>query len=226
MSVDLRARCALFFVAALLLVARASGCGLQVPKRGQGSLVELRGGASAGTPLAQAVTGEATDESLPPSSSFSVHSRKPSLFNWGRLRFVEHGFRRALSLLIRDPDVLRLVAKALHWTFWFTAILCAAGTAGLDTKPILSLLSVSLVTVGFAAKDVLNSLFAGILLVVQRPFRRGDTIALLGHKGIVMDISMKYVRLRCGRSDALLPVALVINAPIVIESVAVVSYKK
>ena len=140
-----------------------------------------------------------------------------SLINWDRFRFMEYVFRGPLSLFLQDPDALRLVSKGLSWAFWVAFLLSLFGTAGFDTKPILSLLSVSLVTVGFAAKDVLTSLFAGIMLVAQKPFKRGDQITLLGYKGVVVAVDVKYVRLRTGKSDILLPVGLVVNAPITVD---------
>lgn len=153
----------------------------------------------------------------PPLAHAQPSSAGRSLINWDRFRFMEYVFRGPLSLFLQDPDAIRLVSKGMSWAFWVAFLLSAFGTVGFDTKPILSLLSVSLVTVGFAAKDVLTSLFAGIMLVAQKPFKRGDLISLLGYKGVVVAVDVKYVRLRTGKSDTLLPVGLVVNAPITVE---------
>lgn len=143
--------------------------------------------------------------------------RRPKLFN---MRFMEFFFRRLLSFLIRDPDLLRIIAKGLHYIFWSTIFLSGIGTMGIDTKPILSLISVSLVTLGFAAKDIINTLLAGVVLLITRPFARGMVISVNGHKGKVMEINLKYVRLQNikDKAEILLPVSLVYNAPIVIEA--------
>jgi len=177
------------------------------------------GGISAATTAASAAA-TPINSSAESSTYSSAAAPRQSLLNWGRLRFMEHFFRRALSIAINDPDALRLAAKALSWTFWLTLSLSVIGTLGLDTKPILSLLSVSLVTVGFAAKDILTSLFAGVMLIAHKPFKRGDTVSLLGHRGVVLSVDVKYVRLRSGKAEMLLPVSLVVNAPVVVECAA------
>lgn len=144
----------------------------------------------------------------------------PRLFS---LRFVEFFFRRCLSLVIKDVDALRIAARVLHYTFWVMVSLSAAGTLGLDTKPMLSLLSVALVTLGFASKDVLVTALDGALLLIARPFSRGQMVSVtLGgqaHRGVVQEISFKYVKLlNDKKQQVLLPVSLVYNSPIVVES--------
>jgi len=137
--------------------------------------------------------------------------------------FFESVFSRLLSAVISDPDVLSLVAKLSLGMFWVSLGLTALGTAGVDTKPFLSLISVCLVTFGFAAKEMLGSLFSGTLLILQRQIKRGDTITCLGFKGVVTEITSKYVRLRDLRdnrkkSEILLPSGLVGSSPIVVET--------
>lgn len=121
--------------------------------------------------------------------------------------------------MIGDPDALRVAARILHWTFWVLMGLSAAGTLGIDTKPVLSLLSISLVTLGFAGKDVLVTALDGMLLLVARPFTRGQTVTLQGgHRGVVQEISFKYVRLVNDKKQAVLvPVSAAFNNPIVVE---------
>ena len=136
--------------------------------------------------------------------------------------FFESVFSRLLSVVISDPDVLSLVAKLSVGMFWVSLGLTALGTAGVDTKPFLSLISVCLVTFGFAAKEALGALFSGTILILQRQIKRGDTITCLGFKGVVTEITSKYVRLRDLRdnrkSEILLPSGLVGSSPIVVET--------
>jgi len=176
------------------------------------------GGAPSSAAQAQSASPTVTDADSTTDQPSSLPSVRPSLINH---RFLEHNFRRLLAVVIRDPDVLRLVAKACSTTLWITFGLSLMGTLGLDTKPVLSLLSVSLVSIGFAAKDILNSLLSGVVLVSTCPFRRGDVVSILGHKGEVLEISLKYIRLRSlgkDKGEVLLPVSVVYNAAVVIES--------
>jgi hypothetical protein len=79
------------------------------------------------------------------------------------LRFVGLFFLRCLSLIIKDVDALHFAACVLHYSFCVLVSLGVAGTLGLHTKPMLSLLSVALIMLGFAIKDLLvTALGAGI----------------------------------------------------------------
>jgi len=51
------------------------------------------------------------------------------------------------------------------------------------------------VAVGFAFKDVLASLMAGVLLLFDRPFQVGDRITFDGHYGEVKEIGLRSVRI-------------------------------
>jgi|AntAceMinimDraft_1070359.scaffolds.fasta_scaffold106000_1 small-conductance mechanosensitive channel len=81
------------------------------------------------------------------------------LFN---TRFMEYFFRSLLGMVIVDYDVLRIVSKFCAAIFWLFAGLSIAGSVGFDTKPFLGLFSISLVGLGYGAKDILSSTFAGI----------------------------------------------------------------
>jgi small-conductance mechanosensitive channel len=74
------------------------------------------------------------------------------------------------------------------------------------------------VFVGIAAQQALSNVFAGIVLLLARPFRVGDNIRLragaLGGQfdGIVTDIGITYVRLDTGGSVMAVPNSQVLNA--------------
>ena len=104
-----------------------------------------------------------------------------------------------LSVFISDPDALKLVSKIISWIVWYYLFLSAVGTFGFDTKPVLSLLSVSGLTIGFAGKDILTNLFKGIFIIgvlnLQR-CKRGWIITVNGYRGRVISIDTRFVKLQ------------------------------
>lgn len=74
------------------------------------------------------------------------------------------------------------------------------------------------VFVGIAAQQALSNVFAGIVLLLARPFRVGDNIRLragaLGGQmdGVVTDIGITYVRLEVSGSVMAVPNSQVLNA--------------
>ena len=75
---------------------------------------------------------------------------------------------------------LYLLIKA--WDKDVSAFLASAGIAG--------------IAIGFAAKDTLSNLFAGVFILADAPYRRGDFIVIdSGERGQVVDIGLRSTRL-------------------------------
>jgi len=94
----------------------------------------------------------------------------------------------------------------LQWQVNVTAWVASAGVAG--------------IAVGFAAKDTLANLFAGIFIIADAPYQIGDFIVLdSGERGKVTDIGLRSTRILT-RDDIeiIVPNAVIANAKIVNES--------
>ncbi len=61
---------------------------------------------------------------------------------------------------------------------------------------ILTSFSVIGIVVGLSLQDILKNFFAGLWVLVERPFRIGDTIEVAGHTGEVREISFRTTQLR------------------------------
>jgi small-conductance mechanosensitive channel len=147
-------------------------------------------------------------------------NKKYNIFsNIFRLRFVTTLIKKFLQIFLTDPDVLSIVSNILSWVIWSYVVLSIIGTCGIDTKPILSLLSISGLTLGFAAKDILTNTYAGAYIMIMRPFKRGMTISLDNIRGKVISIDTNYVQL-LGKDNSkiLIPSHTVYGKSIIIES--------
>lgn len=61
---------------------------------------------------------------------------------------------------------------------------------------VLASLGIVSVAVGFAFKDVLENLLAGVLLLLRDPFRTGDQIQVAGYEGTVEGVTVRETLLR------------------------------
>ncbi len=90
----------------------------------------------------------------------------------------------------------------------------------LDVKPWLASAGIVGIAVGFAAKDTLANLFAGLFILADAPYKIGDWIVLdTGERGMVTAVGLRSTRLLT-RDDVevTLPNAVIANAKIVNES--------
>jgi len=145
-------------------------------------------------------------------------TKRKGIFTY-KLNFVERVLKHFFGIFVSDPDIVRITAQITAVVVWSFLGLSCLGTAGFDTKPLLSLLSVAGLTIGFAAKDILTSTFAGLIILFTRPFKRGWVISINGFRGRVMAIDIRYVRLQNTRdhTEILLPLSVVYNNAIIIE---------
>src|SRR5438270_8620332 len=61
---------------------------------------------------------------------------------------------------------------------------------------ILTSFSVVGIVIGLSLQDILRNFFAGVWVLVERPFRIGDTIDVSGYSGLVEEISFRTTLLR------------------------------
>ena len=104
----------------------------------------------------------------------------------------------------------------------FAVLTISLAIARIDVKQLLVGGAVTGVLLGIAAQQSLANLFAGLVLLFARPFRVGDHVrfragALSGTiEGIVVDISLTYVRLQTDDGPVLLPNAQALAAAVVL----------
>lgn len=134
-------------------------------------------------------------------------------------KIVDDIIRKIVSIIFIDPDIINSITKVCGCIFWIYTALSLLGTVGIDTKPLLSLLSISGLTIGFAAKDILTNTFAGIFILFTRPFKRGWIINVCGFRGRVISVDIRFLTLRNlkDQSEILIPLSLVYGNAIVIE---------
>ncbi|RYG69992.1 mechanosensitive ion channel [archaeon] len=132
---------------------------------------------------------------------------------------TERFFSNFLNLFVTDPDILFLLSRGISAAFWVFFALSVLGTVGFDTKPLLSLLSVAGFTFGFAAKDMIASTFSGLVMLFLRPFERDMVISVAGHRGRVVSMDVRFLKLEgLDKSTILIPLSKVYGDSIVIES--------
>ena len=101
-----------------------------------------------------------------------------------------------------DNIVIDLLNKFSGAIVYATAAVIALDMLGVNVMPFIAGAGVMGIAVGFAAKDTLSNLIAGILLIIDRPFESGDRIEVWSAPagsaswGDVIDIGLRATRIR------------------------------
>ncbi|WP_426957977.1 mechanosensitive ion channel family protein [Muricoccus radiodurans] len=113
-------------------------------------------------------------------------------------RGVRAGVRRALALRQASADVAGVLGRIAGGVTILLAFLIAASVAfpSVSAADLFNLLGIGGVAIGFAFRDVLQNLLAGILILLTRPFRIGDQIRQGDVEGTVEDVWVRATVLR------------------------------
>lgn len=95
-----------------------------------------------------------------------------------------------------DTGVVLLLSRVFYYGVLIFGLLTAMPLTGLDVSALIAGVGLTGFAVGFALKDVLSNLLAGIMLLLYRPFNLGDHIKMGEHEGTIQTIRMRDTVLR------------------------------
>jgi small-conductance mechanosensitive channel len=101
-----------------------------------------------------------------------------------------------------DDIVFDLLKRFSGAAIYALAIILALDTLGVNVMPFIAGAGIAGVAIGFAAKDTLSNIIAGILLIVDRPFEVGDRIEVWNTPagtatwGDVIDIGLRATKIQ------------------------------
>ncbi len=99
-------------------------------------------------------------------------------------------FERWLSRKAMEPPVRMLLTRIVRLLVIVLALLIALGTAGMDVTVVVTFMGVAGVGVGLAMQGVLGNIFAGLTIILSKPFRVGEYIEIAGVSGQVKQIEL------------------------------------
>jgi len=99
---------------------------------------------------------------------------------------------------IKSRSLQLLLKKVSRIGIWTIGILlaCVLAFPGFELGDIIATLGIGSVAVGFAFQDIFKNFLAGIILLVEEPFRIGDEIVIGDYEGKVENISIRTTKLR------------------------------
>jgi small-conductance mechanosensitive channel len=116
---------------------------------------------------------------------------------------------KVLSLRsIAEPQragVLNLLAHTVYISVNVLGVLTALGVLGVNISALVAGLGLTGFAVGFALKDIISNLLAGILIILYSPFRIGDRIRVGSYEGKVVEINLRYTVIENGEGKVLIP---------------------
>ncbi len=104
-----------------------------------------------------------------------------------------------------DSVVRKLLVDSVRITILTVGAITAFGTVGIDVSALIAGLGLTSLALGLALQDVVRNAVSGMLILMYRPFRLGDSIDVTGSVGEVIDINLRYTVLRGDNKTLLIP---------------------
>lgn len=136
-------------------------------------------------------------------------------------RYAEQASRRGLRRTRTDPIVTSLVVRLVRVAVIVAFLLLALSVSGVEIGAALALLGLAGVAVALALQPALEGFFAGVMLLVRKPFTAGDQIVIQGVgstdlEGTVDEIDFRVTRLIDYDGErVIVPNSEVLRAPLV-----------
>lgn len=115
---------------------------------------------------------------------------------WFLARLVRLITKRMTQAERLDSNIRQLIRSMSYYGTWIFGGIIILSTLGLDSSSIAAGLGISGFAIGFAFKDILSHLFAGLMLLTGRQFHIGDQIVVKEYEGTVERIELRALYLR------------------------------
>ena len=98
------------------------------------------------------------------------------------------------------------VVTITGYIMFLIALLAGMSAAGFDFGNIAIIAGALSVGIGFGLQNIVNNFVSGLILLFERPVRKGDWIVVNGTEGVVKDIQIRSTRIETfDRSDVIVP---------------------
>lgn len=97
-----------------------------------------------------------------------------------------------------DPMLIGFITAVAHAVLILFVIIAALDKLGVDTTTFIALIGAAGLAIGLSLKSSLENFASGLMLIVFRPFKVGDTIDAGGVFGVVEKISIFHTIMRTG----------------------------
>lgn len=105
-------------------------------------------------------------------------------------RQVALWLERALTHLEMEPPVRSLIVRIARVVISLLFIIMAMQNLGVELLPLVAGLGVAGAGVALAMQGLLGNLFAGLTIILTKPFRIGEYIGIVGEEGSVETITL------------------------------------
>jgi len=112
------------------------------------------------------------------------------VIGWALIKVIDKALTRFFDKTAFDRTLEIFAQKAVGIVLWLVLLIVVLDNLGFDVTGFVAGLGVVGFVVGFALKDTLANLAAGMMLLVNKPFKAGDRVEIAGVQGTIKEINL------------------------------------
>lgn len=97
-----------------------------------------------------------------------------------------------------DATLIGFITSLCYMALLAMVSIAAIGKLGVDTTSFAAIIAAAGLAIGFALQGSLGNFAAGVMLILFRPFKKGDFIEAAGVMGVVEDIAVFATTMKTG----------------------------
>lgn len=138
------------------------------------------------------------------------------LVGWWLARWAVRLLDRAL-VRVKVDEILRSFLRNVAFVALMVVVFIAAlQKLGIPTTSLLAMVGAAGLAIGLALKDSLSNIASGVMLILLRPFKAGDSVKVGGLEGVVEQVRIFTTRLRTYSNEVIvMPNSEITTGPIV-----------
>ncbi len=106
------------------------------------------------------------------------------IVGWTLAIWVRRGIRTAfLRVHVLDPSLGPVLASMARYAILIFTVIAVLGRFGVEMTSLIAVIGAAGIAVGLALQGTLANVASGLMILLLRPFRAGDTVAVLGTDG-------------------------------------------
>lgn len=137
------------------------------------------------------------------------------------IRFINRLVKKIMVQRELDPTLSKFLADILNWVLRVLLFVTFISKLGIETSSFVAILGAAGLAVGLSLQGSLSNFAGGMLIILFKPFRVGDTIEAQGVIGTVTEIQIFVTKLTSANNQTIfIPNGILSNGIITNFSVA------
>lgn len=106
--------------------------------------------------------------------------------------FLKNILRKKLRLNLLQKEIITFLSDLVFYIFLILGLIFGLTTIGINTNTLIASLGLGGFAIGLALKDIVANFVSGVMIVLGKTFRVGDTLKISNFEGKVKAINLRH----------------------------------